>query len=205
MDIIIEQPRNSRIDLGQIDRKGELGWEDLLESECVQKDGNADGSHVEDKHPPDKPNILIGIGSQKDQMVDVKGNVVLGPHVKELDHHGANRVKHFVLFGTPRPSHTGQRKMGARVPGTDHNVGPKHKDVLQSTRKEVALNIVAQNVVVHGRTNVGKQRKVQILVHKDSRQDSTVRIVAWIYHLGQHTEGKVGRNTLHQTCRFMSS
>lgn len=191
---------NLRINLKEVDGKGQLSRKDLLEAKGMQKDGNANGSQVQQVQAVNELGLLGGWSSQVDQKVDEESQKVLGPQVKELDHFGSNGVKGHVLGGSAIASGSSGTELGHGEPGTDQNVGKEHKHGLHNLTRNMGLDFGTEFVIVVHRSKDTHHGKENILMHKTTRSDCLVRVVARVRQFWKDLEGKECRIPLDDTC-----
>jgi hypothetical protein len=190
---------NLRVNLCQIDAKRKLGRQNLLETERMQKDGNANGSAIQQKETTNKLHVLVGMLVQEDEKVDVKPQKVLGPKIKDLNRECSNFIKPFILGTSSSHATTGFGELGSREPGSNQSVWKEKKGSLQDLSWNGLLHVLTHNVVVKARSREGQQGEEDVFVDKRARQDSLVGVIASIFKFGQHLERKVSRDSLNHT------
>jgi hypothetical protein len=107
---------NLRVNLCQIDAKRQLGRQNLLETESMQKDGNANSSTIQQKETANKLHVLVGVLVQEDEEVDIKAQKVLGPKIKDLNRKCSNFIKSFIFGSASSHATSGFGELGNRKP-----------------------------------------------------------------------------------------
>ena len=119
--------KNLRVNLEEINGKGQLGGKDFLEAEGVEENGNADSSNIQQKHSMQKMPLVRGGFLHENQKVNEKSQKVFRPKVEDFNHLRTDFVKHFVFLRSALSSTSSGAKPSERKPGSDHDVREKNK------------------------------------------------------------------------------
>jgi hypothetical protein len=190
---------NLRVNLCKVNAKSELGRQNLFETKCVQKDGDADRSSIQQKETTDKSHVFFCLLVQEDKKVDVKSQKVFGPKVKDFDHQCPNSVKEFIFRRSSSHATTSIGELRKWKPSSNENVRKENERILQNLSSKMLHHILSNQVIVHARTRNGQQSKVHVFVDKYSRQDSFIRVIACVCQLGENLEREVSRCSLDDT------
>lgn len=173
---IIRQGNGTKcgINLHQIKRKGKLGGKDLFESQCMQKDGNADGSQVKQEHAMDKLPLSGCIKSKIRKIVDKESQKVLGPKKEDFNGKGSNGVESFVSFGATLFGVSSIAEASHGKEETNGYIGPKDECQLNKLSTKAVLPIFSNRMIVVKGSKNRVQSEENVLVNKVSRDDSLI-------------------------------